>query len=69
MDVPGSPNIVKQLAAELHSSSSTGDLAKVTRILGGLSDVNTPDSQGWTALMFAARNGHEKIAQLLLDKG
>ncbi len=69
MDIPGSPDITKRLADELHKSASSGDVNKVTRLLGGLFDVNRTDDHGWTALMYASRNGHEKIVKLLLEKG
>ena len=32
-------------------------------------NVNTTDAKGWTALMFAARNGHADVASILLEKG
>ena len=31
--------------------------------------VDSPDEAGWTALMFAAKAGHETIVRLLLDAG
>jgi len=33
------------------------------------SDVNVANSQGWTALMFAACNGHQSSVRTLLDNG
>ena len=32
-------------------------------------DVNVANNQGWTALMFAARNGHQSAVRTLLDNG
>jgi len=32
-------------------------------------DVNIANSQGWTALMYAARNGHQSAVRTLLDHG
>ncbi|XP_072031542.1 NAD-capped RNA hydrolase NUDT12-like [Amphiura filiformis] len=68
-DIPGSPDITKRLSDELLKSASSGDVARVTRLLAGLANVNVADAQGWTSLMFASRNGHEKIVRLLLEKG
>jgi len=39
----------------------------LTCLLAVISDVNVPNSQGWTALMFAARNGHLSPVRTLLD--
>jgi len=32
-------------------------------------DVNVANSRGWTALMFAAHNGHQSAVRTLLDNG
>lgn len=32
-------------------------------------EVNTPENDGWTALMFAANNNHADVAKFLLSKG
>jgi len=54
------------------NSSSTflhGLIYSVTCLLAVISDVNVPNSQGWTALMFASRNGHLSAVRTLLDNG
>lgn len=45
-------------------------LSRVMRplVVGGF-DINTTNKRGWSALMFAARNGQEEAARLLLTHG
>jgi len=31
--------------------------------------LNASNQRGWTALMFAARNGHKDVVSLLVEKG
>ncbi len=46
-----------------------GDARKVEAAIMNGAEVNTKDNDGWTALMWAARNGHTEIAELLLKHG
>ncbi|XP_051524488.1 peroxisomal NADH pyrophosphatase NUDT12 [Myxocyprinus asiaticus] len=49
---------------------SRGDLEKVSVMMSHSSELmNQRGETGWTALMFAARNGHFELAKLLLSKG
>jgi len=38
-------------------------------VLAVFSDVDAANSQGWTALMFAAYAGHQQAVRALLDNG
>eukprot|EP00117_Sycon_ciliatum_P048912 scpid64288/ scgid0828/ Peroxisomal NADH pyrophosphatase NUDT12; Nucleoside diphosphate-linked moiety X motif 12 len=60
-----------QVLRMLLSSSASGSMDELRRNLKfvGGQFVNTPDERGWTALMYAARNGHSDVIQLLLEKG
>jgi len=44
-------------------------MCMVTRVFIVFSGVNVANSQGWTALMFAAYNGHQSSVRTLLDNG
>ena len=46
-----------------------GDYKMVKYLIESGADINAKDKNGWTALMFAARNGYDKIAQLLIKSG
>ena len=39
------------------------------KIFAGSVDIDVTNDRGWTALMFAARNGHVPIISLLIEKG
>ncbi len=53
----------------LHRAASDGNVEEVSRILTESPDViNDHDSSGYTALHYAALNGHEKVVQILLDR-
>jgi ankyrin repeat protein len=38
-------------------------------MFAGATDVNAKNNGGWTALMFAARNGHADTVKLLIENG
>jgi ankyrin repeat protein len=46
-----------------------GDLPEVKRLLTAGAEVNAKDMHGATALMYASRGGHRKVAELLLARG
>ncbi|XP_044302539.1 NAD-capped RNA hydrolase NUDT12 isoform X2 [Varanus komodoensis] len=67
-DIQGNPK--QQLISELHSIAAAGDKAKLTALLShSPSLINETAKNGWTALMYAARNGHFEIVQALLERG
>ncbi|KAJ7335727.1 hypothetical protein JRQ81_013668 [Phrynocephalus forsythii] len=67
-DNQGNPK--QQLISELHNLAAIGDLARLVALLShSPSLINESAKNGWTALMYAARNGHFEIAQTLLEKG
>jgi NAD+ diphosphatase len=60
----------QEIISELHNSAAEGDIAKLTGILHhSPSLLNETSENGWTALMYAARNGHPDVVQFLLEKG
>ncbi|XP_062985631.1 NAD-capped RNA hydrolase NUDT12 isoform X1 [Elgaria multicarinata webbii] len=63
-------NPKQQLISELHSCAAAGDKARLATLLShSPSLINETAKNGWTALMYAARNGHFEIVQVLLEKG
>jgi ankyrin repeat protein len=46
-----------------------GYLVIVQMLLEKGIDINTRDSQGWTALHLAAERGQHEVVKLLLDRG
>lgn len=63
-------SVKKEIISGLHSSAAEGDTAKLAGILShSPSLLNAASDSGWTALMYAARNGHADAVQLLLEKG
>ncbi|KAM6473192.1 NAD-capped RNA hydrolase NUDT12 isoform 2-T7 [Liasis olivaceus] len=67
-DSEGNPK--KQLISELHHFAADGNKARLTALLDhSPSLINEAATNGWTALMYATRNGHFEIVQVLLEKG
>ncbi|XP_051046831.1 NAD-capped RNA hydrolase NUDT12 isoform X2 [Phodopus roborovskii] len=63
-------SLKREIISELHCSAAEGDVARLAGILShSPSLLNAASENGWTALMYAARNGHPDVVQLLLDKG
>ncbi|XP_067885885.1 peroxisomal NADH pyrophosphatase NUDT12 isoform X2 [Heterodontus francisci] len=63
-------NPKKEMVTQFHENAAKGDAAKLSTMLNySLSLVDEVDEKGWTALMYASRNGHFEVAQLLLEKG
>ncbi|GJQ80884.1 hypothetical protein Trydic_g14141 [Trypoxylus dichotomus] len=51
------------------SAAQSGDLDKVADLIENGEDVNAKDAAGYTALHYAARNGHLELCKYLLAKG
>ncbi|XP_077203843.1 NAD-capped RNA hydrolase NUDT12 [Paroedura picta] len=63
-------NPKQHLISELHNFAAVGDKVRLTALLSHFpSLINEAAENGWTALMYAARNGHLEIVQALLEKG
>lgn len=63
-------NPKQEIVSQFHDSAAEGDLARLTVILShSPSLLNETSENGWTALMYAARNGHPDVVQFLLEKG
>jgi TonB family protein len=55
---------------QLRDWAGAGQIKAIQKIMaGGELNVDSRDSDGWTALMYAAKGGHDDIVQLLLDAG
>jgi ankyrin repeat protein len=69
----GSPDTVSmtpsQAADQMRQSALDGNLEKVMESLEAGAGVNSVDTEGRTALMFAAFNGHSRIVLELLNRG
>ncbi|XP_019519559.1 PREDICTED: peroxisomal NADH pyrophosphatase NUDT12 [Hipposideros armiger] len=60
----------QEIISQFHCSAAEGDLARLTVTLSlSPSLLNETSENGWTALMYAARNGHPDVVQFLLEKG
>uniref|UniRef100_A0A670J281 NAD-capped RNA hydrolase NUDT12 n=2 Tax=Podarcis muralis TaxID=64176 RepID=A0A670J281_PODMU len=67
-DVQGNPK--QQLISELHNFAALGDKTRLATLLShSPSLINETGKNGWTALMYATRNGHFETVQALLEKG
>ncbi|KFO75407.1 NAD-capped RNA hydrolase NUDT12 [Cuculus canorus] len=63
-------NLHQDMITQLHHFAAIGDAAKLKALLShSPSLVNSTADNGWTALMYGARNGHLQVVQLLLAKG
>ncbi len=56
-------------SAALVTAATTGDVAAARGLLAGGADSNSRDANGYSALNWAALNGHLDIAKLLIDHG
>ncbi|MEN8227511.1 MAG: ankyrin repeat domain-containing protein [Bacteroidota bacterium] len=54
---------------EMRQAALDGDVEKVRKLLDAGTNLNSPDQEGHTALMYAAFNGHTDIVLLLLNEG
>ncbi|CAH2297132.1 peroxisomal NADH pyrophosphatase NUDT12 [Pelobates cultripes] len=63
-------NPKKEMVAQLHNICALGDTAKLNVLLSHSSSlINETAENGWTALMYGARNGHFDVVKSLLEKG
>ena len=53
----------------LYDAAERDDTATVRRLLGEGADPDDRNMHGWTALMIAVAQQHDKAAQLLLEQG
>jgi len=51
----------------IYDAALNGDFARVSELLGRGLDVNQPDQENRTALMYAAYNGHTETVRILLE--
>ncbi|KAG8598239.1 hypothetical protein GDO81_002539 [Engystomops pustulosus] len=60
----------KEMASQLHKFCALGDTTKLFALLSHSSSIiNETAENGWSALMYAARNGHFDVVKMLLEKG
>ncbi|GFO21398.1 peroxisomal NADH pyrophosphatase nudt12 [Plakobranchus ocellatus] len=59
---------VKQFNQKFLDAAAHGNLDELKSLLGAV-DTDVKSDRGWTALMFAARNGHVSIISALIEKG
>jgi ankyrin repeat protein len=60
----------KEIAFPLHQAATNGDITRVIALLQtDKYDINARDSGGYTPLERAAQNGHDEVANILLQAG
>lgn len=59
---------IKELNQRFLDSAARGEVKEVTTLLGTV-NINVKSERGWTALMFAARNGQIEVIEKLMEKG
>ena len=62
-------DVLQKKLAVLVPPAAAGDMAEVERLLRAGANPNARTPGGWTALMFAAREGLTQIVELLLAEG
>ncbi|NXW55525.1 NUD12 pyrophosphatase, partial [Eurystomus gularis] len=63
-------NLHQDMISQLHNFAAIGDTAKLKALLShSPSLINAAANNGWTALMYGARNGHLEVVQILLKEG
>jgi len=58
----------KEMNQRFLDSAARGELQNLTSLFGAV-NINVKSERGWTALMFAARNGHKEVIDKLMEKG
>lgn len=57
----------------LHEAAKWGNIDKIRTLLNNNPSlkhrIDSPDDNGWTALMFAAKNNHSDVIEYLLENG
>jgi ankyrin repeat protein len=61
--------IISAFCGEIHDAAKAGDLAKVKALLENNPDLVLTTHRGLAPLHYAAQNGHQGVAELLLAKG
>ncbi|XP_074789345.1 NAD-capped RNA hydrolase NUDT12 [Athene noctua] len=62
-------NLHQDIISQLHDFAAVGDAAKLKALLSRYpSLINAASDNGWTALMYGARNGHLEVVQILLEE-
>ncbi|XP_025930025.1 peroxisomal NADH pyrophosphatase NUDT12 isoform X1 [Apteryx rowi] len=60
----------QDMISELHNFAAVGDTVRLKTLLShSPSLLNATAENGWTALMYGARNGHFEVVQILLEEG
>lgn len=57
------------MTREWEQAATTGDAARIARLLDAGADVDARDSHGQTALMLAAHHGHGAVVDVLVARG
>uniref|UniRef100_A0A2C9LAL5 NAD-capped RNA hydrolase NUDT12 n=1 Tax=Biomphalaria glabrata TaxID=6526 RepID=A0A2C9LAL5_BIOGL len=57
-----------ELVQRFLDCAARGDVENFEQLLGAV-DIDVKSDRGWTALMFAARNGHTSVINILVQKG
>ncbi|NXL39947.1 NUD12 pyrophosphatase, partial [Glaucidium brasilianum] len=62
-------NLHQDIVSQLHKFAAVGDAAKLKALISRYpSLINAAADNGWTALMYGARNGHLEVVQVLLEE-
>ncbi|KAM8962258.1 NAD-capped RNA hydrolase NUDT12 [Pelodytes ibericus] len=60
----------KEMVSQLHNFCALGDTTKLNSLLSHSSSIiNETAENGWSALMYGARNGHFDVVKILLETG
>lgn len=63
-------NLHQDMITQLHNCAAVGNAARLKALLShSPSLINAAADNGWTALMYGARNGHLDVVQILLEEG
>ena len=63
------PKLHEELHEEFLNAAKNGDCNKVLDLLDRGEEIDRPNNNGYTALMYAAGKGHHDIVKQLLDRG